>query len=161
MLDWLVRDHKIIENISVLVTLAVAAWTLYEARARLRAAYKIAGIWISSIIAPEYKEANRKRREKVTKAKLRYLTRFGHKQEMECLSKVYSRLSTHSVSSLMMLFLSLSWASSSWRVSEQFLRKKYSTNLFHPITRTVPFDRVDRSRRIVRVDFFERCGRWG
>jgi hypothetical protein len=94
MLDWLVRDHKIIENVSVLVTLAVAAWTLYEARARLCAAYKSAGIWISRIIAPEYKEANRKRREKVTKAKLRYLTRFGHKQEMECLSKVYSRLST-------------------------------------------------------------------
>lgn len=93
MLDWLQKDHKVLGNVSVVITLLLAAWQIYRTRYPISSGLRAVSDWIWNLVSADYRDVYQKRKLKRIKAKARYLFHFSHNDEMECLSKIYSRLS--------------------------------------------------------------------
>ena len=87
MLDWIL---KIFEALAALGFL----YELWKSRNVLARRTTAVYDWLFSFIAAEYRNVYKSRRINRLTAIIEGLQSFSHQQEMECLSKIFSRIST-------------------------------------------------------------------
>jgi hypothetical protein len=94
MVEWFQRNHQLLSNVVMVIALVTTGFQIWGKRKVIRASLSRILNWLESLVVPEYREAYQRRKLRTMRMKLRYLSRFSHKDEMERLSAIYSRLST-------------------------------------------------------------------
>ena len=102
MWDWLQKTGNelgalanVLGTLSFFALLLGAVYQLWKTRAAIASSMNRSWYWLlSSIGGREYRRVYEARRLRRLRAKHRWYGHFGHRQETECLSRIYSRLST-------------------------------------------------------------------